>query len=104
MTAMKTGLSQLAVMGGTPLFDAPIHVGRPNIGNRGRLLARINEMLDRDWLSNNGPFVQELETKVAAFLGVRHCIAMCNGTVALEIAIRATGLRGEGLVPRSGRG
>src|ERR1035438_2056624 len=76
MTAMKTGLSQLAVMGGTPLFDAPIHVGRPNIGNRDRLLARINEMLDRDWLSNNGPFVQEFETKVAAFLGVRHCIAI----------------------------
>jgi dTDP-4-amino-4,6-dideoxygalactose transaminase len=96
---MKSDLSQLAVMGGPPLFDAPIHVGRPNIGNRDRLLARINEMLDRDWLSNNGPFVQEFETKVAAFLGVRHCIAMCNGTVALEIAIRATGLRGEVIVP-----
>jgi len=96
---MKSDLSQLAVLGGPPLFDAPIHVGRPNIGNRERLLARINEMLDRRWLSNNGPFVQEFEAKVAAFLGVRHCIAMCNGTVALEIAIRATGLRGEVIVP-----
>ena len=96
---MKSDLSQLAVMGGTPLFDAPIHVGRPNLGNRERLLARINEMLDRRWLSNNGPFVQEFEAKVAAFLGVRHCIAMCNGTIALEIAIRATGLRGEVIVP-----
>jgi dTDP-4-amino-4,6-dideoxygalactose transaminase len=99
MSSVKTQVSQLAVMGGTPLFDAPIHVGRPNLGDRGRLLARINEMLDRRWLSNNGPFVQEFETKVAAFLGVRHCIAMCNGTIALEIAIRATGLRGEVIVP-----
>jgi dTDP-4-amino-4,6-dideoxygalactose transaminase len=96
---MKTDLSQLAVMGGPPLFAEPIHVGRPNIGNRERLLARINELLDRRWLSNNGPFVQEFERKVAALLGVRHCIAMCNGTVALEIAIRATGMRGEVIVP-----
>src|ERR1017187_7519180 len=96
---MKSDLSQLAVLGGTPLFAAPIHVGRPNIGNRDRLLARINEMLDRGWLSNNGPFVQEFERKTAEFLGVRHCIAMCNGTVALEIAIRAAGLRGEVIIP-----
>jgi dTDP-4-amino-4,6-dideoxygalactose transaminase len=96
---MKSDLSQLAVLGGTPLFAAPIHVGRPNIGNRDRLLARINEMLDRGWLSNNGPFVQEFERKTAEFLGVRHCIAMCNGTIALEIAIRATGMRGEVIVP-----
>jgi dTDP-4-amino-4,6-dideoxygalactose transaminase len=99
MTAIKADLSQLAVFGGPPLFDTPIHVGRPNIGDRDRLLARINEMLDRDWFSNNGPFVQEFEAKLAAFLGVRHCIAMCNGTVALEIAIRAAGLRGEVIVP-----
>jgi dTDP-4-amino-4,6-dideoxygalactose transaminase len=99
MTAPKTDLSHLAVLGGPPLFDAPIHVGRPNIGSRERLLARINEMLDRRWFSNNGPFVQEFERKVADFLGARHCIAMCNGTVALEIAIRATGMRGEVIVP-----
>jgi dTDP-4-amino-4,6-dideoxygalactose transaminase len=99
MTAIKADLSQLAVFGGPPLFDAPIHVGRPNIGARDRFLARINEMLDRRWLSNNGPFVQEFEAKMAALLGVRHCIAMCNGTIALEIAIRATGLRGEVIVP-----
>ena len=99
MNPVKTDVAQLAVMGGPPLFDAPIHVGRPNIGARDRFLARINEMLDRRWLSNNGPFVQEFETKLAALLGVRHCIAMCNGTIALEIAIRAAGLRGEVIVP-----
>jgi dTDP-4-amino-4,6-dideoxygalactose transaminase len=86
-------------MGGPPLFAEPLHVGRPNLGDRGRLLARINEMLDRRWFSNHGPFVQEFEAKLAAYLGVGHCIAMCNGTVALEIAIRATGMRGEVIVP-----
>ena len=96
---MKTDISQLAALGGTPIFESPVYVGRPNIGDRERLLARINDMLDRRWLSNNGPFVQEFERKVEAYLGVRHCIAMCNGTVALEIAIRALGLKGEVIVP-----
>ena len=36
---------------------------------------------------------------MAEMLGVRHCIAMCNATVALEITIRALGLTGEVLVP-----
>lgn len=83
----------------SPLFSEKIHVGRPNQGDRQRLLARINDMLDRNWLSNNGPFVQELERRIAEFIGVRHCIAMCNATVALEIATRAAGLHGEVIVP-----
>jgi dTDP-4-amino-4,6-dideoxygalactose transaminase len=86
-------------LGGTPAFSEPLHVGRPNIGNRAALLARINDIIDRRWLTNRGALVQEFEARVARFLGVRHCIAMCNATVALEIAIRALGLRGEVIVP-----
>lgn len=96
---MKGSLKDLAILGGSPAFKEALHVGRPNLGNRAHLMARINDLLDRRWLSNNGPFVQELEAKVAGYLGVRHCIAMCNGTVALEIAIRAMGLRGEVIMP-----
>lgn len=82
-----------------PEFPEPLHVGRPNIGNRERLLQRINEMLDRRWLSNDGPLVREFESAVAGYIGARHCIALCNATVGLEIAIRATGLKGEVIVP-----
>jgi dTDP-4-amino-4,6-dideoxygalactose transaminase len=89
----------LAILGGLPTFTEPLHVGRPNIGDRARLLGRIKDMLDCRWLANNGPFVQELEHRIAEFLGVRNCIAMCNGTVALEIAIRALGMKGEVIVP-----
>jgi len=92
-------LSRLAIFGGVPSFQEKLHVGRPNIGNRERLLARINDILDRRWLSNNGPCVQELEQRIADFAGVRHCIAMCNATVALEIVIRALELSGEVIVP-----
>ena len=45
-----------------------LYVGRPNIGNRERFLQRVNEILDRRWLSNNGPVVQEFEKRVADFL------------------------------------
>lgn len=92
-------LSKLAIFGGSPAFQEKLHIGRPNIGNRQRLLERINDLLDRKWLSNNGLYVQEFEQRLADFIGVKHCIAMCNGTIALEIVIRATGLTGEVIVP-----
>jgi dTDP-4-amino-4,6-dideoxygalactose transaminase len=74
-------------------------VGRPNIGDRQRFLDRVEDILDRRWLSNDGKYVQEFEHRVADFVGVRHCIAMCNATVGLEITIRALELRGEVIVP-----
>lgn len=96
---MEKSLEDLAIFGGNPSFNETLHVGRPNIGNREKLLARINDMLDRHWLTNRGPFVSEFEQQVAELLGVKHCIAMCNGTVALEIAVRALGMKGEVIVP-----
>lgn len=91
--------ADLAINGAPPAFAAPLHVGRPNIGDREAFLRLAGEMFDRGWLSNNGPLVQEFEARLAARLGVRHCVAVCNGTIGLEIAIRALGLTGEVIVP-----
>lgn len=88
-----------AAHGPVPAFSQPLHVGKPNIGDRQAFLNRVNQILDDQWLTNNGPLVQELEHRVAELHGVRHCVAMCNGTIALEIAIRALGLSGEVIVP-----
>jgi dTDP-4-amino-4,6-dideoxygalactose transaminase len=82
-----------------PFVNKPLHVGRPNIGDREAFLARVNEMLDRQWLSNNGPLVQEFEQRLAQIVGVRHAIATCNATVAIQLAIHALGLAGEVIVP-----
>lgn len=95
----KNKVEALAVFGESPLFSEKLHVGRPNMGSRESLLERINNLLDERWFTNNGPYVQEFERRVAELVGVRHCIAMCNATVALEIAIRALGLTGEVIVP-----
>jgi dTDP-4-amino-4,6-dideoxygalactose transaminase len=62
-------------------------------------MARINRMLDDRWLTNRGPLVLEFEQRLAEISDVKHCISMCNGTIALEIAIRALGLQGEVIVP-----
>ena len=91
--------NDLAINGAAPAFAEPIHVGRPNLGGKESLLRYTGEIYDRGWLTNNGPLVQELESRIAARIGVEHCVAMCNGTVALEIAIRALGLDGEVIVP-----
>lgn len=95
----KSSVNDLAILGAPPAFAEPVHVGTPNIGDRDRFLARVEDTLDRKWLSNGGPYVREFEQRVAALVGVRHCIATCNGTLALEIAIRALGLTGEVIVP-----
>jgi dTDP-4-amino-4,6-dideoxygalactose transaminase len=92
-------LNDFAIFGGSSAFKSPLHVGRPNIGNRERLLDRINDLLDRRWLTNNGPYVQEFEQQVAETLSVKHCIAVCNATIALEIAIKALELKGEVIIP-----
>jgi len=92
-------LADLAINGAAPAFDDQLHVGRPNMGDRDAFMRHVGDIFDRRWLSNDGPLVQEFERRVAAHLDVKHCVAMCNGTIALEIAIRALGLEGEVIVP-----
>ena len=98
MNQIQTSMN-LAITGAEPMFKQPLYVGRPNIGNKDHFLELVNQILNRQWLTNNGPLVQQLEQRIAEHLGVAHCVAMCNGTIALEIAIRALGLGGEVIVP-----
>ena len=99
MSERKTASRGLAILGGRSAFSEALHVGRPNIGRRDRFLSLMNDVLERRWLTNNGPLVQEFEASLTRYLGVKHCIPICNATVALEIAIRASGLKGEVIVP-----
>lgn len=96
---MRKGLRDLALFGGNPLFDAPKHVGAPNLPDRAGFYRRLDEALDRRWLTNRGPLVSEFEERVANITGTRHCIATCNGTIALEILLRAIGVVGEAIMP-----
>lgn len=83
----------------SPLFDSPLYVGRPNMGSREAFDKYVDGIYQRKWLTNSGPLVEELEEGLTEYLGVKHCIAIANGTLALEIATRAVGMSGEVIVP-----
>ena len=80
-------------------FDEPRHVGRPNLGDRERLMDRFAGILDRGWLTNDGPLVDEFEARVAELSGVEHCIAVTNATVGLQLTAHALGISGEVIMP-----
>ena len=50
---------------------------------------------DRNWVTNGGPLLKELEVRLKEFLGVKHLFLVNNGTIALQIAIKALDLQGE---------
>lgn len=92
-------IRDLAVNGAPPAFAQPLHVGRPNLGDKSRFFGYCEGIFERAWLTNNGPLLLELEDRIARIHCVKNCVAMSNGTIALEVAIRAMGLNGEVIVP-----
>jgi dTDP-4-amino-4,6-dideoxygalactose transaminase len=96
---IKKTIHDLAIFGAKASFEQPLHVGRPNIGNKERLLQRISGVVDRRWLTNGGPCVEEFEQQLRQLLGVRHCNSLCNATDGLQLAMRAMEIGGEVIVP-----
>jgi dTDP-4-amino-4,6-dideoxygalactose transaminase len=92
-------MRKLALLGGTPAFERPLHVGRPNVPNREIFNQLVNDMFDRKWFTNSGPLTKLFQKHLESLLKVRHCIPLCNGTIALELACRALELKGEVIVP-----
>jgi dTDP-4-amino-4,6-dideoxygalactose transaminase len=90
---------RLAILGGSPAFEAPMHVGRPNLPDRRSFHSYVDRIFDGRWLTNSGPLVRELEERLCEFTGVSSCIPICNGTIALELATRAMGFSGEVILP-----
>lgn len=55
----------------------------------------IESIWERQWLTNNGPLVNELELSIKEYLDVPHMLFLNNGTIAIQMAIKALGLKGE---------
>jgi perosamine synthetase len=58
----------------------------------GNELAYVTEAVSTGWISSSGRYVSEFEKAFAAYCGVRHGIAVCNGTAALHLALVALGV------------
>ena len=72
-----------------------IEVTRPFLPPLDEYNELVKEIWSRNWLTNNGPLVQDLELKLKDYLGVDHLLFVTNGTIALQLAIRALNLKGE---------
>ena len=67
-----------------------IPVNEPRLD--GRELEYVTECLQTGWISSAGRFIGEFEESWASYCGRRHGVAVCNGTVALQLAVAALGL------------
>ena len=71
-----------------PMFKIPVY--QPSLTGNERKY--VNECLDSTWISSKGRFIAEFETEFARYLGVRHAASVCNGTVALHLALVTLGV------------
>ena len=55
---IKSRIEELAILGGRAGFTEPLHVGRPNVVGKARIMSRISQILDRAWLTNDGEVLQ----------------------------------------------
>jgi len=90
---------RLAVCGGQPRFNEPKYVGTPTIPDRAALHARLDRMLDTRRLSNDGPFVQELEDRLRRLNDGVEVVTVCNATVGMQLLLKALDVAGEVLLP-----
>lgn len=72
-----------------------IHVTKPFLPAKEEYDKYLNDIWERNWLTNNGPLVNELETKLKNYLNVTNILFLANGTLALQIAIKVLDLKGE---------
>lgn len=82
-----------------PAFKNPIPVCKPFVPRREQFLEYINDILDRQWYTNEGPYVQELEKRLADFHGVQYCSLVCNATLGLQLVIQGLDLTGQIILP-----
>lgn len=88
-----------AVCGGSPRLSQPRYVGTPTIPDRSVLHARLDEMLDARRLTNDGPFVRDLERRLSVLNGGVEVVAVCNATIGMQLLVRALDVTGEVIIP-----
>ena len=72
-----------------------INVIKTYLPNKDKYKKYIDEIYANGWVTNNGPLVKLLEKRLADYLRVKNIVLVSNGTVALEIAYRTLGIKGD---------
>lgn len=77
------------------LFKAPINVTNPNLAPLHEYVKYLEQIWDTGILTHNGPFLQQFEREIVSHYKVKNFTAVSNGTMALQLAIKALDLQGE---------
>ncbi len=77
------------------MVNKPIYVTQSSLAPLEEYMEILKGVWERGILTHNGPLVQELEQKLCTDLSVSNFVAVSNGTIALQMAIKALGLKGE---------
>lgn len=72
-----------------------IPVTKPFLPKEEEFREYLNSIWERQWLTNNGPLLNDLELRLKEYLDIKHLLYVCNGTFALQLAIKALHLSGE---------
>ncbi len=72
-----------------------INVTKPFLPPQVEYEMALKDVWRRGWLTNNGPLVNELEMNLKEHLNVNHLLYLSNGTIAIQLAIKALDLKGE---------
>lgn len=73
----------------------PVYVTQPLLPQLEEFIPYLQQIWDNKWLTNNGPFHQQLEQTLCEYLGVKHISLFTNGTLALVTALQALRITGE---------
>ncbi|MCC3374064.1 DegT/DnrJ/EryC1/StrS aminotransferase family protein [Cohnella sp. REN36] len=72
-----------------------INVTKTYLPNREKYKNYIDQIFDSGWITNNGEFTRELTNRLARYLGVKNLLLVSNGTLALQVAYKLLGLKGD---------
>lgn len=72
-----------------------INVTKPFLPPLAEYHAYLQGVWDREWLTNNGPLVNELEVSLKERLDLEHLLFVSNGTIAIQLALKALDITGE---------
>ena len=89
-------LSDLACFGGAPAASSPLHVNRPNTGDRAEFDALVDGIFASRWFTNAGPLVDRFEAELASFLGIDHVVVMSQRHHSFGCAGARDGSEGRG--------
>ena len=73
----------------------PIYVTQPSLAPLEEFVPYLEKVWNTGVMTHNGPLVQELEREMAALHGMADAVCLGNGTQALQLALRALGIKGE---------